>query len=115
MDDGGLEGCIEEMRGLVKDKSPYLDMEFPLEEIAYEFYNEYRKIVGFGIGKDYCNKSKKDGVMTSRMFVCYMVGEREKDNRYTVIKKNPRSETRTNCNAFMHISFKQDLSKWIVS
>ncbi|KAL7172200.1 hypothetical protein ACSBR2_031821 [Camellia fascicularis] len=70
MDDGGLEGCIEEMRELVKDKSPYLDMEFSSEETAYEFYNEYRRIVGFGIRKDYCNKSKKDGVMTSRKFVC---------------------------------------------
>ncbi|XP_028058331.1 uncharacterized protein LOC114262176 [Camellia sinensis] len=29
--------------------------------------------------------------------------------------KNPRSETRTNYKAFMHISFKRDLSKWIVS
>ncbi|GMP33921.1 hypothetical protein CsSME_00007024 [Camellia sinensis var. sinensis] len=27
MDDGGLEGCIEEMRELAKDKSPYLGME----------------------------------------------------------------------------------------
>ncbi|KAL7200508.1 hypothetical protein ACSBR1_032435 [Camellia fascicularis] len=74
MDDGGLEGCIEEMRELVKDKSPYLGMEFPSEEIAYEFYNEYRRIVGFGIRKDYCNKSKKDGVMTSRKFVCDVQG-----------------------------------------
>ncbi|KAL7176257.1 hypothetical protein ACSBR2_029745 [Camellia fascicularis] len=47
MDDGGLEGCIKEMRELAKDKSPYLGMEFPSEEAAYEFYNEYGRIVGF--------------------------------------------------------------------
>ncbi|KAL7240140.1 hypothetical protein ACSBR2_005916 [Camellia fascicularis] len=50
-------------------------------------------------------KAKKDGVMTSRKFVCCKEGEREKDKR----------ETRTNCNTFVHISFKRDLSKWIVS
>ncbi|KAL7247349.1 hypothetical protein ACSBR2_002295 [Camellia fascicularis] len=72
MDDGGLEGCIEEMRVLAKDKSPYLGIEFPSEEAAYEFYNEYGRIVGFGIRRDYCNKRKKDGVMTSRKLVCYL-------------------------------------------
>ncbi|XP_028091132.1 protein FAR1-RELATED SEQUENCE 5-like [Camellia sinensis] len=45
MDDGGLEGCIEEMRELAKDKSPYLGMEFPSEKAAYEFYNEYGRRV----------------------------------------------------------------------
>ncbi|XP_028102314.1 protein FAR1-RELATED SEQUENCE 5-like [Camellia sinensis] len=114
MDDGGLEGCIKEMGKLAKDKSQYLGMEFPSEEVAYEFYNEFGRIVGFSIRRNYCNKSKKDGVMTSRKFVCCNEGEREKDKRYTVIK-NPRSETRTNCNAFMHIVFKRNLSKWIVS
>ncbi|KAF5960661.1 hypothetical protein HYC85_001870 [Camellia sinensis] len=114
IDDGGLEGCIEEMGELAKDKSPYLGMEFPSEEAVYEFYNEYGRIVGFSIRRDYCNKSKKDGVMTSRKFVCYKEGEREKDKRYTMIK-NPRSETRTNSKAFMHISFKRELLKWIVS
>ncbi|KAL7164882.1 hypothetical protein ACSBR2_040721 [Camellia fascicularis] len=69
MDDGGLEGCIEEIGEMAKDKSPYLGMEFPSEEAAYEFYNEYGRIVGFSIRRDYYNKSKKDGVMTSRKFV----------------------------------------------
>ncbi|XP_028114166.1 uncharacterized protein LOC114312151 [Camellia sinensis] len=68
MNDGGLEGGIEEMRELAKDKSPYLGMEFPSEEAVYEFYNEYGRIVGFSIRRDYCNKSKEDGVMTSRKF-----------------------------------------------
>ncbi|GMP68599.1 hypothetical protein CsSME_00028160 [Camellia sinensis var. sinensis] len=87
MDDGGLEGYIEEMRKLAKDKSPYLGMEFPSKEATYEFYNEFGRIVGFRIRRDYCNKSKKDGVMTSRKFVCCKEGEREKDKQYTVIKK----------------------------
>ncbi|XP_028090677.1 protein FAR-RED IMPAIRED RESPONSE 1-like [Camellia sinensis] len=88
MDDGGLEGCIEEMRELAKDKSPYLGMEFPSEEAAYEFYNEYGRIVGFNIRKDYCNKSNKDGVMTIRKFVCCKERESEKDKRYTMIKNH---------------------------
>ncbi|KAL7224801.1 hypothetical protein ACSBR1_026144 [Camellia fascicularis] len=101
------------MGELAKDKSLYLGVEFLSKEATYEFYNEYERIVGFSIRRDYCNKSKKDGVMTSK-FICCKEGEREKDKRYTMIT-NPRNETRTNCNVFMHISFKQDLSKWIMT
>ncbi|KAL7201721.1 hypothetical protein ACSBR1_033423 [Camellia fascicularis] len=79
------------MGELAKDKSPYLGMEFPSEKTAYEFYNKSGKIIGFSIRRDYCNKSNKDGVMTSR---------KEKDKLYTMIK-NPQSKTRTNYNAFM--------------
>ncbi|XP_028124371.1 protein FAR1-RELATED SEQUENCE 5-like [Camellia sinensis] len=95
MDDGGLEGCIEEMGELAKDKSPYLGMEFPSEEAAYEFIMNTEELWGLVLEE-------------------IIEGDREKDKRYTMIK-NPRSETRTNCKAFMHISFKRDLSKWIVS
>ncbi|GMQ10196.1 hypothetical protein CsSME_00053290 [Camellia sinensis var. sinensis] len=49
LNDGGLERCIEGIRELAKDKSPYLGMEFPSEAATYEFYNEYRRIVGFSI------------------------------------------------------------------
>ncbi|XP_028081102.1 protein FAR-RED IMPAIRED RESPONSE 1-like [Camellia sinensis] len=93
MDDGGLEGCIEELGKLAKDKSPYLSMEFPSEEAAYEFYDEFGRIVRFSIIRDYCNKSKKNGVMTSRKFVCYKEGEREKDKRYTGINIDIADET----------------------
>ncbi|KAL7248037.1 hypothetical protein ACSBR2_002855 [Camellia fascicularis] len=66
IDDGGPERYIKEIKELAKDKSLYFGMEFPSEEAANEFYNEYRRIVGFSIRRDYCNKSKKDDVMTSR-------------------------------------------------
>ena len=31
------------------DHAPYLKMEFESEAVAYEFYNEYSRRIGFGI------------------------------------------------------------------
>ena len=114
MVDGRVQGCMENAEELAKDKTPCVGMKFESEEAAYEFYNEYGRFVGFSIRRDYHNKSKKDGIMINRKFVCCKEGEREKDKRYAIVK-HPRHETRTNCNAFMHVSFKRDLSKWIVT
>ncbi|WJX88173.1 hypothetical protein P8452_70285 [Trifolium repens] len=54
-------------------------MKFDSEAAAYEFYNEYSKRIGFGIRREYANKSKKDGVLTSRRFTCF------KEEKYKVV------------------------------
>ena len=64
--------------------------------------------MGFGIRRDYLNKSKKDGVMINRKFVCCKEGEKEKDKRYMIVN-HPKHETRTKCNAFMYVSLDRDL------
>ncbi|KAL7183030.1 hypothetical protein ACSBR1_041670 [Camellia fascicularis] len=106
MEDGALEK-------LTNNSMPFVGMEFDSEEDAYEFYNEYGRIVGFSIRRDYHTKSKKDGIMINRKFVCCKEGEKEKDKR-NIIVKHPQHETRTKCNAFMYISFRRDLSKWVL-
>ena len=59
MDDGGLEGCIEEMRELAKDKSPYLGMEFPSEEAAYEFIMNTEELWGLVLEEIIVTKVRK--------------------------------------------------------
>ncbi|XP_028120014.1 protein FAR1-RELATED SEQUENCE 5-like [Camellia sinensis] len=59
------DGALEE---LAKNSIPCVGMEFESDEAAHEFYNEYGRIVGFSINRDYHTKSKKDGIMISRKF-----------------------------------------------
>ncbi|KEH16594.1 FAR1 DNA-binding domain protein [Medicago truncatula] len=58
----------------VVDYIPHLEMEFESEAVAYEFYNKYSRRIGFGIRREYGNKSKKDGILTSRRFTCFKEG-----------------------------------------
>ena len=104
------DGAREE---LAKNSMPCIGMEFDSEEASNEFYNECGRIVGFIIRRDYHTKSKKDVIMINRKFVCCKEGEKEKDKWYMIVK-HPQHETRTKCNAFMYISFRRDLSKWVL-
>ena len=92
---------------------PHLEMEFESEALAYEFYNEYSRKCGFGIRREYANKSKKDGVLTSRKFVCSKEGRRSADKR-DYLTKEARAETRTRCLARMVISLDRKIGKYKV-
>ena len=71
----------EHRQDSIVDIEPRLDMIFESEVAAYKFYNEYSKRIGFGIRREYENKSKKDGVLTSRRFTCYKQGTQSVDKR----------------------------------
>ena len=70
------------------ESTPFKGMEFEVDEIAYDYYNEYGRKASFSIRKEYVNKYKKTGVVTSRRFVCAKEGVRSKDKRDQNIK-NP--------------------------
>ena len=70
------------------ESTPFKWMEFEADEIAYDFYNEYGRKAGFIIRKEYVNKCKNTGVVTSRRFMCTKEGVRGKDKRDQNIK-NP--------------------------
>ncbi|KAK9697288.1 hypothetical protein RND81_08G027500 [Saponaria officinalis] len=100
---------------------PTLEMQFENEEIAYNFYNEYARSIGFGIRKEYRNLSKKDGVLfgylqvlTSRKFSCHKEGQRPVDKR-DYHTKDGRAETRTGCQAQMTIALDRNVGKYKVS
>ncbi|XP_009765927.1 protein FAR1-RELATED SEQUENCE 7-like isoform X2 [Nicotiana tabacum] len=80
-----------------------LGMEFDSDEHAYEWYNEYAAAMGFSARKEYANKSKVQGYVTSRKFTCHKEGYRSKDKRDRTVQKH-RKETRTGCLAHIIIS-----------
>ncbi|WJX45669.1 hypothetical protein P8452_32532 [Trifolium repens] len=90
---------------------PHLEMKFDSEPAAYEFYNEYSKRNGFGIRREYSNKSRVDGALTSRRFTCFKEGKRSVDKRRT---GEHRAETRTGCQSRMVISLDRKIEKYVV-
>ncbi|KAK4394292.1 protein FAR1-RELATED SEQUENCE 5 [Sesamum angolense] len=77
-------------------------MEFDSEEEAYNFYNEYAKVIGFGIRKHSMHKDAS-GRIIDRIFCCACQGRRAKDKRDVSVKSH-RPETRTGCCAMMRIN-----------
>ncbi|XP_059436139.1 protein FAR1-RELATED SEQUENCE 5-like [Corylus avellana] len=83
-------------QNMVIDYTPKLGIEFGSEQEAYDFYNEYGRNYGFSIRKDWSNKRKVDGVVTSRKFACCKEGFRDELERDGT-KTYERAETRTGC------------------
>ncbi|XP_059654200.1 protein FAR1-RELATED SEQUENCE 5-like [Cornus florida] len=94
-------------------------MKFETEEEAYDFYNSYVGRVDFSIRKEYFNKSKKTGKLSSRLLTCCKEGFRGDDIRNSNTK-TPRAETRTGCLARMLIqvskyTYKFEFTKFVES
>ncbi|KAL3328379.1 hypothetical protein AABB24_035827 [Solanum stoloniferum] len=85
-----------------------LGMEFDSDEHAYDYYNEYASAIGFSIRKEYANKNKAQGYVTSRKFTCYKEGYKNKIKRDMVVQKH-RQETRMGCLA--HIIINRQLNE----
>ena len=60
------------------------------------FWKNYGKQMGFTVQKHYANKSKIDGEIISRRFLCSKEGTRKPD-KWDHLTSQPRQETRTNC------------------
>ncbi|KAJ0034830.1 hypothetical protein Pint_24947 [Pistacia integerrima] len=88
---GGDEGeCIAE---------PYSGLEFNSANEAYLFYQAYARFTGFRIRIGQLFRSKNDGSITSRRFVCS--------------KEGFQHPSRVGCGAFMRIK-RHDSGSWIV-
>ena len=46
------EQNVQRGQGSIANNVPHLEMKFDPEAVAYEFYNEYGKRIGFGTVKD---------------------------------------------------------------
>ncbi|KAI7731455.1 hypothetical protein M8C21_026879 [Ambrosia artemisiifolia] len=95
---------------------PCEGMEFESEEAAKGFYNSYARRVGFSTRVSSSRRSRKDGAIIQRSFVCAKEGFRnlnEKRTKYREIKR-PRTVTRVGCKASMSVKI-QDSGKWVVS
>ncbi|KAK9289088.1 hypothetical protein L1049_017559 [Liquidambar formosana] len=96
------------------DYTPRLGLEFFSEDAAHNFYNMYGRMRGFSIRKEYANKNKQTGVLTSRKFACCKEGFRVPDKRDDRTNK-PRAETRTGCDAHMVIKWMKEKGKFQVT
>uniref|UniRef100_A0A0E0KQJ3 FAR1 domain-containing protein n=1 Tax=Oryza punctata TaxID=4537 RepID=A0A0E0KQJ3_ORYPU len=92
-----------------EEYTPRMGMEFESEHEAYEFYRYYGWKVGFNVRKEYANKSKKTGEITSRKFACSREGYRANVKRGNHMV--PMPDSRTGCNAHLVIRRKKPGAK----
>ncbi|KAG8367165.1 hypothetical protein BUALT_Bualt16G0044200 [Buddleja alternifolia] len=94
LDNGSGEKLITECQStLLQEKNPKIGMEFDSEKTAYNFYNEYAKLAGFGIRK----RNVHRGI----------------DKRDVNVKSH-RPETRTGCEAMLKIDGRKKSGKYKV-
>ncbi|XP_059623382.1 protein FAR1-RELATED SEQUENCE 5-like [Cornus florida] len=114
--DGGGVGEIYIPEGDT-NLEPYEGMEFESEEAAKAFYNSYARRVGFSTRVSMSRRSRRDGAIIQRSFVCAKEGfrvEKEKPGREAARVKRPRAETRVGCKAMLVVKI-QDSGRWVVS
>lgn len=111
---GGLHIYIPEDDLL--DLEPYDGMEFESEEAAKAFYNSYARRVGFSTRVSSSRRSRRDGAIIQRQFVCAKEGFRNLNEKRTKDReiKRPRMVTRVGCKASLSVKV-QDSGKWVVS
>ncbi|KAI8527746.1 hypothetical protein RHMOL_Rhmol12G0098500 [Rhododendron molle] len=96
-----------------EDRIPHLGLEFNSDDDAFSFYNNYAFTMGFSVRREFSNRNKKTGEVTSRKYVCCKEGFRAPDQR-DYKTKIPRAETRTGCNAHMSIRLDREKAKYVV-
>lgn len=96
---------------------PYEGMEFESEEAAKAFYNSYARRVGFSTRVSMSRRSRRDGAIIQRSFVCAKEGfrvDKDKTARPDTRVKRPRAETRVGCKAMLVVKIR-DSGRWVVS
>ncbi|GAB4838693.1 Protein FAR1-RELATED SEQUENCE 5 [Ancistrocladus abbreviatus] len=98
------------------DLEPYEGMEFESEEAAKAFYNSYARRVGFSTRVSSSRRSRRDGAIIQRLFVCAKEGFRNLNEKRTKDRerKRPRMITRVGCKAMLYVKV-QVSGKWVVS
>ncbi|TVU29800.1 hypothetical protein EJB05_21387 [Eragrostis curvula] len=102
-------GCFQ----TVEDYTPRLGQEFASNHEAYEFYLKYAQKLGFSVRKEYANKSRKTGEISSSRFVCSREGFKAPDKR-TNHSKTPQPNVRTGCKACLVLRRNNDNAKYEV-
>ncbi|XP_058071649.1 protein FAR1-RELATED SEQUENCE 5-like [Magnolia sinica] len=105
---------IESLEGNA-NLDPYEGMELESEDAARIFYSAYARRIGFRSRISKNRRSRKDGEVIARKFVCYKEGYRAKKHEN---KKNriyrPRAVTREGCEAMIYVK-KMDSGKWVIT
>ncbi|KAL2934158.1 Protein FAR1-RELATED SEQUENCE 5 [Bienertia sinuspersici] len=102
--------------GEFQEIEPYEGMEFESEEAAKAFYNSYARRIGFSTRVSSSRRSRKDGAIIQRSFVCAKEGFRNLNEKRTKDReiKRPRMITRVGCKAMLSVKIRE-CGKWVVS
>ncbi|KAG8097699.1 hypothetical protein GUJ93_ZPchr0013g33933 [Zizania palustris] len=115
-----------ERAGAYDGVDPFEGMEFDDEEDAWTFYNVYAHRVGFSTRISVMHRSRRDGSIMSRQFVCAKEGFRTYRGKNEVSPVNAgsgedsgrgrrtRAVTRVGCKAMIRVK-KQDNGRWMVT
>ncbi|XP_061360382.1 protein FAR1-RELATED SEQUENCE 6-like [Gastrolobium bilobum] len=94
------------------NEPPILGRVFETAEEAYDFYNDFAKVKGFGIRKRYFNKSRRTQQPCLWNYVCSKQGVKNlHDKRIDVSNVKRRRDTRTDCLAMFQIKLVNELWK----
>ncbi|XP_062215051.1 protein FAR1-RELATED SEQUENCE 5-like isoform X2 [Phragmites australis] len=106
---------------------PFEGMEFDDEEDAWTFYNVYAHRVGFSTRISVMHRSRRDGTVMSRQFVCAKEGFRTYRGKNEGARsdagagdedsgrgRRTRAVTRVGCKAMIRVK-KQDNGRWTVT
>ncbi|KAK2978895.1 hypothetical protein RJ640_011994 [Escallonia rubra] len=87
---------------------------FDTQEAAYEFYNRYALLNGFGTHKHNAHKIMATGAIFMRQFVCNKQGFKKLDDKRLNRNEKRRRDLRTGCEAMMQVTLSKKLGMWVV-
>ncbi|KAK2986172.1 hypothetical protein RJ640_006207, partial [Escallonia rubra] len=87
---------------------------FDTQEAAYEFYNQYALLNGFGTRKHNAHKIMATGAIFRRQFVCNKQGFKKLDDKRLNGNEKRRRDLRTGCEAMMQVTLSKNLGVWVV-
>ncbi|KAK2969093.1 hypothetical protein RJ640_013780, partial [Escallonia rubra] len=87
---------------------------FDTLEAAYEFYNQYALLNGFGTRKHNAHKIRATGAIFRRQFVCNKEGFKKLDDKKPNVNEKKRRDLRTCCEAMMQVTLSKKLGVWVV-
>ncbi|GAB4835180.1 hypothetical protein Ancab_039504 [Ancistrocladus abbreviatus] len=85
------------------------DMEFDSHEVAYAFYKEYAKFMGFGTAKLSSRRSRASKEFIDAKFSCIRYGNKQQSDDAI----NPRPSPKIGCKASLHVKRRPN-GKWYV-
>ncbi|KAK2990353.1 hypothetical protein RJ640_000799 [Escallonia rubra] len=96
------------------DSQPIDGKTFNTLEAAYDFYNRYALLNGFGTRKHNAHKIRATGAIFRRQFVCNKEGFKKVDDKRPNVNEKRRRDLRTGCEAMMQVTLSKKLGVWVV-
>ncbi|KAK2976484.1 hypothetical protein RJ640_002934 [Escallonia rubra] len=96
------------------DSQPINGKTFDTLEAAYDFYNQYALLNGFGTRKHNAHKIRATGAIFRRQFVCDKEGFKRVDDKKPNVNGKRCRDLRTGCEAMMQVTLSKKLGVWVV-